>query len=228
MWNAIVINTTADRPLSALARAGVLSTSLILAACSGDGTVVTLDEGQDFSVELPQALLTEFIDQASLRPRVTVARSSRPNETIAEVSINRRSEQLWSGTVNVEADSTYDLTVTWLERFMGVDLPLATLTLQTRVNADGTAEELDRTDLDIGLNTIVDLDFDDDGRSNFSERQAGSNPLVDESDTDTDTETETETDTKTETETETEWLCETTILTLLTTSANQRLRRSRM
>lgn len=134
-----------------------------------------LEPGPDGLVTLPIPLQmpgflsgASFLDSADLRPVVSI-------DPGGLVSVTRITDELWSGTVNVPADDVYKVTVVWVELFQGQDLPLASRTIDYAIGNDGSVQEA------TGTGFSVDFDTDDDGPANLAEREAGTNPLVDDS-----------------------------------------------
>jgi hypothetical protein len=148
----------------------LIAASALLSACSESGTVTVLPARPSVALELPRVLFdAPSIDQDNLRPQVTL---SNGDTVSMQQLVNSGS---WSGTINVVPSAQYVVTVTWLERLEGFDgreLPLAQLTQDWDVAADGTVVQTNTS----GYST--DLDEDGDNRSNFEERQSGSNPFV--------------------------------------------------
>ncbi|MFK7893559.1 MAG: hypothetical protein AB8B63_22270, partial [Granulosicoccus sp.] len=146
----------------------VLSATFLLSACSEDeGSVTVLDEGPALTVARPAVLENaSSLVQASLRPSIIV-------EGGGLVSMQRDFEGVWSGTINVPPDKSYPVTVIWIETFASRDLPLARLTMDLEVAADGTAERSNVTEY-----ITAELDADNDGVSNLQERENGTDPFV--------------------------------------------------
>ena len=91
--------------------------------------------------------------------------------------MTRITDTLWSASANPPA-GVFKVTVTWVELFEGQDLPLAERTIDFAIGNDGSAQESS------GTGFAVDFDADRDGPSNLAEREAGTDPLVDESELD--------------------------------------------
>ncbi len=131
-----------------------------------EGDLVTLQ----IPLELPEFLAdANFLDSDDLRPVVTV-------DSGATVVTTRISDEMWSGSVDLPADNVYKVTVTWVELFQGQDLPLTARTIDYAVGNDGLVREV------AGTGFTIDLDFDDDGRGNFAEREDGTDPFESNSD----------------------------------------------
>lgn len=94
----------------------------------------------------------------------------------------------WSGTINVAPAAQYLVTVTWVERleeingvaFNGRELPLAQLTQNLAVAADGSVVQSNTSEYSTQLNE------DGDDKSNFDERESGSNPFENDNQTGSD------------------------------------------
>ncbi|NND91974.1 MAG: hypothetical protein HKN42_14030 [Granulosicoccus sp.] len=137
----------------------------LLVACSNDDNVITLDANPSVSIALPQMLLdSEVIVQENLRPQIRLS-------TGAIVHLDKAEGNSWSGIVNVTPGSAFTATISWMEWLNGRELELATLTQEMEVAADGTITRSDSA----GYSTA--MDEDNDGKSNFSERENQSDPF---------------------------------------------------
>ena len=144
----------------------------LVSACSSDGTTTVLDNGQTLSIDLPEPLISAVddgtLEEPNIRPVVTLSNGSTVGTTLV-------AEQVWSGTINLETDTVFTVTVTWVERFLDQDLQLTRRTLDLAVASDGTAQEVD------GTRTAYSqegLDDDNDGITNLAERLSGTDPFV--------------------------------------------------
>lgn len=140
----------------------LLCASALLCACSGENTTTLLDiENDAINLTLPDRII-EVIDDGifddSLRPEVTV------ND--ATVSVNRGVGNEWSGSINLPTNAEYDVSVTWVEQYLGQRLPLASRTTRILVAASGRANDLSES----GTPYVYDFDADGDNRNNFIER----------------------------------------------------------
>jgi len=154
-----------------------LGCSGLISACSSDGTTTILENGQTLSVDLPARLTSATgegltFEEVNLRPVVTLSNG----ETVGTTWVGN---SRWSGTINVETDAVYRVTVTWVERFADQDLPLTRRTLDIAVGADGSAVEVEGSRTEYSEQG-QGLDADGDGVSNLDERLADQNPLPDE------------------------------------------------
>jgi hypothetical protein len=159
---------TLNTPLSAIAL------SLLLSACSGDGTVTTLDNGPPVIIGLPQVLLNAaVIVQINISPTILLSNG-------ASVTMQRGAGDAWRGTINVAPAAQYTATVVWSEFFAGRSLPLARLQQTLDVAADGTINvtSTGNYSTEINANATPNLDADGDGTSNFDERENGTNPFI--------------------------------------------------
>ena len=144
-----------------------VSSTLMLAACSGDDTVVMLDATPEVSIDLPDILTNSGVqDLGQLRPTIRLSNG-------ANVSMTRGTGNNWRGEINVTAGRTYTATVVWVENYQGQSLPLAELVQQIEVANDGTANVISTSEY------RTDIDSDSDGVSNLQERRDGSDPLED-------------------------------------------------
>ncbi len=149
------------KPLLSL---GMVLAGTLLGACSSDDTTTFLDVQNDaINLTLPELLIDASDDglfDNSLRPVVTLSNG-------VTVSINQGVGNQFSGSVNLPANASYEVTVTWVETFQQLTFPLARRIATIQVAADGTAVEVQN-----GLDTsyLFDFDFDGDGLSNFDER----------------------------------------------------------
>lgn len=148
-----------------------LGCSGLISACSSDGSTTILENGQTFLVDVPTQLTGAGspFDEDDLRPVVTLSNG----ETVGTTSVG---DNRWSGTINVETDAVYTVTITWVERFNDQDLPLTRRTLDIAVGADGSAVEVEGNRTEYSEQGR-DMDLDGDGVSNLDERLANQNPL---------------------------------------------------
>jgi hypothetical protein len=153
---------TLNTPLSVTSSAIVLS--LLLSACSGSGTVTTLDARPSVTIGLPQVLLdAAFIDSNNISPTILLSNG-------ASVTMQKGAGDSWSGTINVAPAAQYTATVEWAESFQGQQLPLARLRQTLVVAADGTVIVTATSDYS------TEIDTDNDGSSNLVERENGTDP----------------------------------------------------
>ena len=142
-----------------------VSSTLILAACSGDDTVIRLEATSEVSIDLPDILTNSGVeDLGQLRPTIRLSNG-------ANVSMTRGTGNNWRGEINVTAGRAYTANVVWVENYQGQSLPLAELVQQIDVANDGTANVISTS----GYQT--DIDTDSDGVSNLEERRNGTDPL---------------------------------------------------
>ena len=162
----------------------VLGCMSLVSACSSDGTTTILENGQTLSISLPDRIISGINDDtfeaANIRPVVTLSNGETVGTTLVE-------ENRWSGTINLEVDAVYTVTVTWVERHLDQDLPLTSRTVDLAVGNDGSAVQVDGT---LTPYSEEGLDFDSDGISNLDERLSGEDPLIGDSQVNPDTEGE--------------------------------------
>lgn len=158
--------TQAQRTATAL----TLLSSVLLSACSESGTVTTLDANPSITIGLPQVLQdSPAIDKSKLHPTIQLSNG-------ASVSMQQGAGDSWTGTINVATGNQYTATVTWVENVNEVDVPLAQLTQQLQVAADGSVVRSAETEYS------TDIDSDADGLTNLEERENGTNPFEPEAD----------------------------------------------
>ena len=137
----------------------------ILSACAGEGTTTQLEAEPTVQIGLPTFLFNEpNVNNNNLRPVVTLSNGTT-------VSVNENAANQWSGTIRLEAGENYQVSVVWVEEINGRILPLAQLTYDLAIANDGTTSESNNTGY------TNDLDFDNDGISNFVERRDVSDPF---------------------------------------------------
>jgi hypothetical protein len=159
---------TLNTPLSAIAL------SLLLSACTSEGTVTTLDDGPPVIIGLPQVLLNAaVIVQINISPTILLSNG-------ASVTMQRGAGDAWRGTINVAPAAQYTATVLWSEFFAGQSLPLARLQQTLDVTADGTINvtSTGNYSTEINVNATPNFDADGDGTSNFDERENGTDPYT--------------------------------------------------
>lgn len=113
---------------------------------------------------LPPAILlnSRIIDRGQLRVDVRIGGETVPMQ---------RDGDKWSGRFSLPGPGNHTLEITWFERIGTVDLQLAAATpVQLSENSS--------RNLSISSYSTDGFDFDGDGMSNFSEREAGTDPLV--------------------------------------------------
>ena len=113
---------------------------------------------------LPPAILlnSRIIDRDQLRVDVRIGGETVPMQ---------RDGDKWSGQFSLPGPGSHTLEITWFERIGTVDLRLAAATpVQLSENSS--------RNLSISSYSTDGFDFDGDGMSNFSEREAGTDPFV--------------------------------------------------
>lgn len=156
---------TLKTPLSVTSSA--IALSLLLSACSSDGTVTTLAAGEPVTIGLPQILLNaDFLVQDNISPTILLSNG-------ASVTMQKGEGDDWSGTINVAPATQYTATVMWAEFFAGQSLPLASLEQTLDVAADGTVNTSAAANV---YSTAIDTDGD--LTSNFDERENGTDPFT--------------------------------------------------
>lgn len=113
---------------------------------------------------LPPAILlnSRMIDRDQLRVDVRIGGETVPMQ---------RDGDKWSGRFSLPGPGSHTLEITWFERIGTVDLQLAAAT-PLQLSEDSSRN------LSISSYSTDGFDFDGDGMSNFSEREAGTDPLV--------------------------------------------------
>lgn len=138
---------------------------VMLTACSEptQNTGTTGTTSGRLAMSEPDILSRRAYDTNNTRPQVIV------NGTVS-VQMNRGTAGQWTGTINVAANSTHTLQITWIETYKNTELPLAKATREVTVG--GQAAEVT-----INPDWDTSMDYDGDGYSNLAERNAGSDPL---------------------------------------------------
>lgn len=120
------------------------------------------------SLAPPAAIMqVRAVDQASLRPRVTLS-----GNIVVEMTQNTATD--WSGTVNLLPDTNYRLRIVWLENFDERELDLAIYEKSISVGSTAQALSINGGDYDLSL------DFDSDGISNLDELENNTDPFMPE------------------------------------------------
>ena len=128
--------------------------------------VTTLDANPTVAIELPTVLLdSDVLDSDNISPTIMLSNG-------ASVTMQKGERNSWSGTINVAPSAQYEAIVTWSETYADQQLPLARLSQTIQVTAEGEAVVTALTGYS------VDLDFDQDGVSNFQERENGTDPFA--------------------------------------------------
>lgn len=142
-----------------------IALSLLLSACSSEGTVTTLDARPSVTIGLPQVLLNAAnVVRDNISPTILLSNG-------ASVTMQKGAGDAWSGTINVAPAAQYTASVTWAETFEGQELSLANLQQTLEVAADGTVVITATSEYS------TDIDTDGDGTSNLAERENGTDPF---------------------------------------------------
>ena len=105
------------------------------------------------------------VNQSQLRPSVRLSNG-------VEIPMQRTNDNNWSGTINVQPNNTYFVSIEWLETLPAGDLVLAEWAQNVEVDADGTQVNLSSENYDYSAN------YDGDSFSNLLERQNDTDPFV--------------------------------------------------
>jgi len=142
---------------------------LMLSACQPEAR-----PAPNVKFEAPARILqARAVNTSQLRPSVRLS-----DGTV--ILMQPTGDNAWSGTINVQPNNTYSISVDWIEtlpegEFEGEfdnTLLLATWTDNIPVDADGTEVNLSNTDYDYSANE------DGDGYTNLQERENDTNPFV--------------------------------------------------
>ncbi len=141
-----------------------------LTACQSD----TQTES-NIAFSAPEGILqVRAIDPSNLLPKVTLSNGSN-------VTMQPTGDNAWSGTIFVKPDSTYSVSVVWIEAMPNGNLVLAQWDEENvEVGADGREINLGSGDYDYSA------DFDNDSITNIQERRNNTNPFIANDTTDDD------------------------------------------
>lgn len=136
-------------------------TTAIVSACQSD-----TQTQEKLKVSAPsQILAVRAIDIDLLQPQVRLSNGDA-------LTLQRGADNSWSGTINVQPNSTYFVQITWIEAMPEGNLVLAQWEQNVAVDADGTQVNLGSGDYDYSA------DFDGDNINNITERRNDTNPFV--------------------------------------------------
>jgi len=152
----------------------VVAAVILLAACSDTGTAIGLNDNAatletignsgTLGLKAPEFIIEgRAVDLDQVDPVVSVNQQ--------RVEMTRVEETQWSGTIDVPANSTFTLSIEWLESFAGEDLTLALFEQTMSVGSEASTVTLGSADYNI------DIDTDNDGFTNLVERNASSDPF---------------------------------------------------
>ncbi len=135
--------------------------ALALSACQSD---VQPDANLKFT---PPARIMQVraIDRSQLRPVVTLS-------TGAVIPMQQVGDSSWTGTINVQANATYTISVEWIENLANGELVLARWTDNVIVNSIGAQIDLNNESYNYAIDT------DGDSFTNIEERQNETDPFV--------------------------------------------------
>lgn len=151
----IVSCTGTDTSIDKTGNAATLETTVDTSGNNGNGTL---------GLKAPEFLLEgRAINLDQVNPVVSVNQQA--------VEMTRIEETQWSGTIDVPANSTFTLSIEWLETFGGTDLTLALFEQNMSVGAEASTVTLSNSDYNL------EIDSDNDGFSNLVERNASSDPF---------------------------------------------------
>lgn len=171
------VNPTLSNPTLWLALCGLLLSACEAPSGTSDtftsGPVPTLNPESAASamgLTAPEVLLqVRQVNRNALRPQVLLDGSD-------PVPMQRTADNQWRGTVNVAAETRYQLDILWIESVGGRDLPLARFDTTFDSGTDGINLRLDSGRYD------VSLDFDADGFTNLEERRNNTDPFKPDTD----------------------------------------------
>jgi len=166
----ISTNTTSNSVTAvAVLRKALLATSLVLVGCSEPSAPAPAGINLSTPPVLANALR---IDDNALRPIVTLSNGQT-------IGMSKSSTGGWTGTTTVATNQSYTLNVTWVERYLDTDLPLATIEQDFDVVGNKHVLNISQDNYDTAI------DNDNDGISNLNERQNNTDPYVKEAANDT-------------------------------------------
>lgn len=140
---------------------GILSTSVLLSACQP-----TPDVQSNLTFNPPNTIMqVRAIDRSQLSPVVSLSNGT----SIPMISTGDNS---WSGTINVQPNTSYFVSIEWIETLPEGNLVLAQWSQDVTVNEDGAEIFLSDENYDYSL------DLDGDQISNLQERENDTNPFV--------------------------------------------------
>jgi len=140
---------------------GILSTGMLLSACQPAPSV---ESNLTFN---PPKTITQVraVDQSKLKPVVKLSNGiAIPMRPIADNN--------WTGTINVQPNSTYFVSIEWIETLPEGDLVLALWARDVAVGDNGTQINLSDANYDFSI------DQDGDQITNLEERQNNTNPFI--------------------------------------------------
>ncbi len=138
-----------------------LTLSALLGACQPSPAVQS-----NVQFKAPERILqVRAIDRSQLRPSVSLSNGQT-------IPMQQTGDNIWSGSINVQPNSSYFVTIEWIETMPEGDLVLATWAENVDVGADGEEIILSEDNYDLTI------DQDGDGISNLMERQNNTNPFV--------------------------------------------------
>jgi hypothetical protein len=148
-------------PLKSRSKCSLLFLTALLTACSE--TQAPAPAG--INVSPPAMLLnTQRVVEDQLRPVVVLSDGQT-------VNMSRSLDNGWTGTTTVVSNQSYEINITWIERYLDTDLALANLNQQFSVGTDAHVLTIEQS----SYNT--NLDFDSDGATNLQERLNDSDPF---------------------------------------------------
>lgn len=155
------IRSVLSRQLISARLLSVLSTGVILSACQP-----TTEHQPNLTFTAPEKILqVRAVDQSQLRPVVRLSDGRT-------IQMRSNGDNSWSGTIIVQPNNSYFVSVEWIETLPEGDLVLAQWAEDVPVDNDGYELVLSNDRYNFSL------DFDGDQVTNLDERIADTNPFV--------------------------------------------------